>query len=162
MTNTATENLYAWLRDAHAMEEQGEKLFSGQANRLAEYHQLQARLQAEANDAKEHQAMLAKRIEQLGSRVSIIKTVAAKMLAGAQNASGIVVSDEPVKGILALHTFGQMAVGSYKILIAAAEAIQDQETCKVCQALLERSENRARWIDAELNATTRQFLATAA
>lgn len=162
MTDSPKENVCDWLRDAHAMEEQGEKLFSGQADRLEDYTELRTKLNAEVGYFKEHQVLLSKRIDQLGTSRSVIKDVAAKVVAGAQNMSGLMVSDEPVKGILALHTFTQMAIGSYKILVAAAEAIQDFETRTLCETILERSEARARWIDDELCSVTRSFLAKAA
>ena len=158
MTDTCRENICDWLRDAHAMEEQGEKLFSGQADRLKEYTGLRTKLDAEVNYFKEHQALLSSRIEQLGSSTSLIKDTAGKVVAGAQNMSGLMVSDEPVKGILALHTFTQMGIGSYKILVAAAEAAGDEDTKRICQTILAHTETRARWIETELDSVTRTFL----
>lgn len=158
MADTANENIRDWLRDAHAMEEQGEKLFSGQAERLGDYPGLSAKLQTEVNYIKEHQRMLSMRIDQVGASTSIIKDVAGKVMASAQNFSGIMVSDEPVKGILALHTFTQMAIGSYKILVSAAEASGDADTKGICQSILDHTENRAAWIETELDSVTRTFL----
>lgn len=158
MTDTAKDNICDWLRDAHAMEEQGEKLFSGQAERLKDYPGLGLKLETECNAIREHQKLLSARMEQLGSSNSTIKDVAGKFMAAAQNFSGLMVSDEPVKGILALHTFTQMAIGSYKILIAAAQASADVETERVCQTLLEHHSQRSRWIEGELDSVTRTFL----
>lgn len=158
MADTTRENIGDWLRDAHAMEEQAEKLFSGQAERLKDYPGLSAKLNTEVNYIKEHQSLLSSRIDQLGTSTSIIKDAAGKVVASAQNFSGILVSDEPVKGILALHTFTQMAIGSYKILVAASEAVGDLDTKRICQTILEHTENRARWIDSELDSVTRSFL----
>lgn len=75
-----------------------------------------------------------------------------------QTMTGIMVSDEPVKGILALHTFTQMAIGSYKILVAAADSTGDQDVKKTCQTILDVSERRAAWIEKELDCVTRTFL----
>jgi ferritin-like metal-binding protein YciE len=158
MTDTARENIRDWLRDAHAMEEQAEKLFSGQADRLRDYPGLSAKLETEVNYIKEHQRLLTSRIDQLGTSTSVIKDVAGKVVAAAQNFSGIMVSDEPVKGILALHTFTQMAIGSYKILVSAAEASADLDTKSICQTILDHTENRAAWIETELDSVTRTFL----
>lgn len=158
MRTSATENICDWLRDAHAMEEQAEKLFSGQAERLKEYTGLRTKLEAELNYIQEHQALLTGRIEQLGKSTSTIKDVAGKVVASAQNMSGMMVSDEPVKGILALHTFTQMAIGSYKILVAAAEAARDEDTRRICESILAHTETRALWIETELEAVTRTFL----
>lgn len=162
MSDSRHENIRDWLRDAHAMEEQGEMLFSGQGERLDGYPELQAQLKAEISTFKENQRLIATRIEQLGSSTSIIKDAAGKIMASAQNLSGIVVSDEPVKGILALHTFAQLAIGSYKILVAAAEAAQDEATKQISQTILDQAEARAKWLNIELEAVTKHFLVTKA
>lgn len=162
MATSTIENICDWLRDAHAMEEQAEKLFSGQAERLKEYTSLRTKLEAELSYIQEHQALLTARIEQLGTSTSTIKDVAGKVVASAQNMSGMMVSDEPVKGILALHTFTQMAIGSYKILVAAAEASGDQDTKRICESILAHTETRALWIETELEAVTRTFLTSKA
>lgn len=158
MNETCRENICDWLRDAHAMEEQAEKLFAGQADRLKSYPGLSSKLEAELKFIKEHQNLLSTRIEQLGSSRSVIKDVASKVVAGAQNMSGLMVSDEPVKGILALHTFTQMAIGSYKILVSAAESAGDEDTKRICQTILDHCETRAGWIEIELDSVTRTFL----
>lgn len=158
MANSCKEDVCDWLRDAHAMEKQAEQLFSGQADHLEEYPGLRTRLESELSYIRKHQSLLSSRIEALGSSTSVIKDTAAKIVAAAQNASGLVVTDDPVKGILALHTFTQMAIGSYKILVAAAEAIHDKETKRLCETILVHTETRAAWMETELDSVTKKFL----
>lgn len=158
MSTTTGENIRDWLRDAHAMEEQMETVFSGQADKLKQFSGLGARFETELNHIREHKILLSGRVQQLGSSRSVIKDTAAKFLAGMQNLSGITVSDEPVKGILALHTLTHMAIGSYKILIAATEVTSDQETKRICESILAQTESRAQWIELELETVTKTFL----
>ncbi len=158
MADSRSENIRDWLRDAHALEEQGEKLFSGQVDRLKDYPELRAKLTTELNFFRDFQKLLSIRIQQLGSEPSVIKDTVGKLLAGAQNFSGTVVSDEPVKGILALHTFNQFAIGSYKILISATEALSDETTRQLSQKILDHVEARALWLDSELDTVTKRFL----
>jgi ferritin-like metal-binding protein YciE len=158
MNNSLNENICDWLRDAHAMEEQAEKLFSGQVDRFKSYASLRAKLAKEVKYIMENQALLSTRMEQLGTSNSVIKDTAGKITAGTQNILGMAMSDEPVKGILALHTFTQMAIGSYKILIAAAQALNDSETSRICNIILTQTEDRAAWIEKELEAVTTTFL----
>ncbi len=158
MTDLAREHIRIWLRDAHAMEDQAEQLFTGQSERMIEYPDAQKKLLLEANYAKEHQAMLSIRIQQLGSSTSLIKDMGAKLIANIQNFSGFAMDDEPVKAILALHTFTQMAIGSYQILIAAALNVDDDETFQVCKTILSQSQIRALWIEDQLAPITRAFL----
>ena len=151
-------NICDWLRDAHAMEEQAEKLFSGQADRLSQYTELAAKLKDELTFIEANKLLLFGTLKLLGSDTSIIKDTVGKIIGFEQNMVGTMMSDEPVKGILALHTFTQMAIGSYKILVAAADATGEPEIKKTCTTILESSERRAAWIEKELDAVTRIFL----
>src|SRR5690606_308808 len=113
----SNDNICDWLRDAHAMEEQAEKLFHGQASRLKAYSELSAKLEEEVTFIEANKMLLSDSLKKLGSCTSVVKDSFGKFIGFEQNMAGIMVSDEPVKGILALHTFSQMAVGSYKILV---------------------------------------------
>ncbi|MDO8908399.1 MAG: DUF892 family protein [Pseudohongiella sp.] len=152
------QHVFDWLRDAHSMEEQAEKLFSGQAERLSDYKELSARLKEEVNSIEENKALLSKGLKQRGGNTSLAKDSFAKIMGFEQNMAGKMVSDEPVKGVLALYSFTQMAVGSYRILVAAADATSDTDLKSVCQTLLSSSERRAAWIEKELEPVTRTFL----
>lgn len=155
MTN---KDVCDWLRDAHAMEEQAEILFAGQAERLKKYTELSTKLKDEITFIKANQLLLSERLKQLGSSVSVVKDTLGKIMGFEQNMAGIMVNDEPVKGILALHTFTQMAIGSYKILVAATDAAGEAEIKKTCETILASTEKRAAWIEKELDAVTRTFL----
>lgn len=152
------EHVCDWLRDAHAMEQQAEKLFAGQAERLKDYVELSAKLKDELTYVTANQILLAGLVKKLGSSTSIFKDSVAKFVAFEQNMTGALMSDEPVKGILALHTFTQMAVGSYKILVSAADESGETDIKATCETLLASSERRAAWIESELNTITRTFL----
>lgn len=153
------EHIGDWLRDAHAMEKQAEKVFSDQAERQKEYITLAAKLREEAQLAAQNQTLLSGLIDKLGSSPSILKDVAAKFVAFEQTMTGIFMGDEPVKGVLALYTFSHMAVGSYKILVAAADTCRELDIRTTCESLLASSERRAAWLASELEPVTREFLA---
>ncbi|MEN0036659.1 MAG: DUF892 family protein [Cellvibrio sp.] len=158
MTDKQKELVREWLSDAHAMEAHAEQLFSKQAERFKNYAALQSKLKSDLNRIVENQVALSIRMQQLGSSSSIIKDAAAKVFAGVQNMSVLAVSDEPVKGILAIHTFTQLAIGSYNILVTAADAIGDEETKTLCQTLLDQVQVRAHWISEELGSITRTYI----
>jgi ferritin-like metal-binding protein YciE len=152
------ENICDWLRDAHAMETQAEKLFLGQAERLKDYPELSAKLRDELTFIQANKMLVFATLKHLGSDTSFIKDTFGKFMGFEQTMAGIIVNDEPVKGILALHTFTQMAIGSYKILVAAADSTGDLDIKKTCETILEVSERRAAWIEKELDSVTRTFL----
>lgn len=155
-------NISDWLRDAHAMEQQAEKLFLGQAERLKSYTELSAKLRDEVTFIQANQLLLFAALNKLGSDTSVVKDTLAKIIGFEQNMVGIIMSDEPVKGILSLHTFTQMAIGSYKILVAAADEAGKPDIKSTCETILMTLERRAAWIEKELEAVTRTFLAKAA
>jgi len=152
------KDLCDWLRDAHAMEEQAGKLFCGQAERLKEYSDLAAKLKDEVTFIEANKILLFAILKKLGSDTSFVKDTFGKIMGFEQNMVGTLVSDEPVKGILALHTFTQMGLGSYKILVAAADAAGEADIKRTCTTILESLEKRAAWIEKELDGVTRTFL----
>jgi ferritin-like metal-binding protein YciE len=88
----------------------------------------------------------------------MIKDATAKVAADAKNITALLMNDDSVNEILTLHTFTQTAIGLYKILIAAAESVNDSETKLVCLDILEHTEARAVWIAEELAVVTKKFL----
>jgi len=162
MTDMCRKNIRIWLRDAHAMEVQAENLLSGKINRLKDYLSSCHKIDFEINRIKQHQIVLSIRIQQLGSAPSMIKDATAKVVAETQNITALLVNDDPVNDILTLHTFTQTAIGSYKILIAAAESVNDSETKQVCLDILGDTESRAVWIKEGLAEVTKKFLLTLA
>ncbi|WP_234834261.1 DUF892 family protein [Sinorhizobium meliloti] len=50
-----------------------------------------------------------------------------------------------------------MEIASYKILIAAAEHAGDQETKRVCDAILQQELTMAQWLDEHAATITRSF-----
>ena len=127
----AEENLNDWLRDAHAMEQQAEKMLEATSSRLENYPELRERMQQHLEETREQARLLKTCIERRGAGSSTMKDMAAKVTGMGQGLSGLFVSDEVVKGTLASYTFEHMEIASYKSLIAAAEAVGDSETAAI-------------------------------
>ncbi|MFQ6186242.1 ferritin-like domain-containing protein [Sinorhizobium meliloti] len=151
------EHLHAWLRDAHAMEEQAITMLTSQSARLENYPELKAQIDKHLLETRDQAAMLERCLERTGG-TSTFKDVGAKMVAFGQGLSGLFVDDEVVKGSLASYTFEQMEIASYKILIAAAEHAGDQETKRVCETILKQELAMAQWLDEHAAEITRKFL----
>jgi ferritin-like metal-binding protein YciE len=161
-TTTATyteETLLDWLRDAHAMENQAEQVLSTTTSRIEHYPELRAQLDRHLQQTRRHVDLVRGCIERFGSSTSIIKDTAARMTGFMQAASGLFVGDEIVKAALGTYVFEQMEIGSYKILIAAAEACGQPEVKRVCETILRDEEEMAQWVDAHLGDVVRKYLA---
>jgi len=158
MTTERKENLLNWLRDAHAMEEQAEKMLATTAERLENYPHLRSRVEQHIGETRHQAEMLQNCITRLGGDTSAIKDAAGKMMAMVQGMSGMFVSDEVVKASLASYAFEHMEIASYKALIAAADVCGDMETKRVCEQILAEEEAMASWLAQNLPATVKEFL----
>ena len=125
---TAEERLMEWLRDAHAMEEQAESILESQIARLQHYPDVKLKMQQHLEATRRQAKLVESCIAARGGDTSVVKVLSAKIVAAAQGLSGIFVDDEVIKGALASYTFEQMEIASYRILIAAAEAVKDAST----------------------------------
>lgn len=154
----ARDHLLDWLRDAHAMEQQAEQMLKGQAARIEHYPALKARIEQHIEETRGQQALLEGCLERLGTSPSIVKDTMGKVAAMGQAVGGMMSSDEIVKGAMAGYVFEHMEIASYRALIAAAQAVGDTETQRVCEQILPQEEAMAQWLQAHLGEVTQQFL----
>lgn len=154
----AEKNLVDWLRDAHAMEQQAEKMMKTQAERLKSYpeivQQLERHIEETINQSKKVESCLARYDES----ASGLKDTAGKITALGQSFSGLFANDEVVKGCLAWTTFEHFEIASYKILIAAAEEVGDHETKRLCEEILREEEAMAAWLEQNTPQVVRHYL----
>ena len=147
-----------WLRDAHAMEQQAETMLKGEISRIEHYPELRHRLEEELEKNRLQQEQLKQCLSRLGEKHSTLKDTGAKVMAFAQSLSGVVVSDEVVKGAMALYVFTQMEICSYKILAEAAAVRIDEQTRQTCEGLMKTEEEFAAWLMDYMPKLTREFL----
>lgn len=158
MSTSARDNLIAWLRDAHAMEQQAETMLKAQYERIETYAALKERIGLHIKETKQQAVLLQGCLDRLGEGSSTMKDAAGKLTATAQGLTGVFVSDEVVKGSLAGYTFEHMEIASYRILVAAADYIGDRETADVCQRILDEEIAMAKWLEDNIGSVTREFL----
>ena len=158
MSTTARDNLIAWLRDAHAMEEQAETMLNAQYQRLENYPALKARIRQHIEETKQHAKLIQGCLDRLGNSQSMMKDMAGKLSAMAQGLGGIFAADEVMKGALAGYTFEHMEIASYRILIATAEYIGDTDTVVACKRILAEELAMAKWLEDNVGSVTQEFL----
>lgn len=155
---TTTESLLAWLKDAHAMEKQAETMLSAMSSRIDSYPEVRSMLEEHLEETRSQAEQLERCIERLGGDTSTFKDLMGKFMASAQGMSGMFVSDEIVKGYMASYTFEHMEIIAYKVLIAAAELLNDGETASVCKSILAQEERMAARLSEFAPVATQQFL----
>ncbi|CAN7480109.1 MULTISPECIES: ferritin-like domain-containing protein [Neorhizobium] len=156
----ARDNFLAWLRAAHAMEEQAITTLTAQSRRIESYPDLKARIVQHLHETEEHAQALKTLLDHFSATGSALalKDMAAKLAAKAQGVSGMLTSDEVVKGAMASYAFEHMEIASYRVLIAAADELDEMEAKTVFERILGEEIAMANWLEANLDAITRIFL----
>jgi ferritin-like metal-binding protein YciE len=155
---TSRERVVEWLRDAHATEEQAQTMLRRTAAQVDGHREFCDGLRQHADKSKSQAARVEACLAEMGEDTSAVKDIIGKATAFAQSLSGYVVSDEPVKAVLATATFAQMEVCSYRILTRAASEINLPEVEAICQTLLEEETQFARWVEEQAETVTRDYL----
>ena len=152
------ENLTAWLRDAHAMENQAIEILEKQASRLEHYPELRAKVSSHLDESHRQAERVERCLHQLGTDTSGLKTALGKMVGTAQQLSGLFASDEVLKSGIADYAFEHYEIASYKILIAAAEEAGEHQVGRILEENLREEEEMAAWLAQHLPEVTRQYL----
>jgi ferritin-like metal-binding protein YciE len=152
------DNLTAWLRDAHAMENQAIEILEKQASRLEHYPELRAKVRTHLEETLRHAERVERCLHQLGTDTSTLKTAAGKIIGTAQQLSGLFASDEVLKSGIADYAFEHYEIASYKMLIAAAAEAGEHEVERSLQENLREEEAMAAWLGQHLPEVTRQYL----
>ena len=156
------DNLLDWLRDAHAMEQQAEKMLKAQAERLEHYPDLRERITQHIVETEGQQRKLVECIERLGGSTSTLKDLAGKLMAFGQAVGGMAMSDEVVKGAMSGYVFENLEIASYTVLIEAATFAGDETTAEACRSILKEEVAMADWLQDHLPEITRAFLSRSA
>lgn len=155
---TPPENLLDWLRDAHAMEQQAEKMLKAQSERLEHYPRLKARIDQHIEETLDQQRLIDECLTRLGGSSSTLKDIGGKLMAFGQAVGGSLMSDEVIKGAMAGYVFENMEIASYTVLIAAAQEAGDAETKAACEKILPQEVAMADWLREHLPELTQAFL----
>ena len=156
------ERLIEWLRDAHAMEAQAESMLNKQASRIEHYPELKARIEQHITETQNQAKLIESCLQRYDKSYSGIKDLGGKMMAMGQALGGMMVNDEVVKGAQMGYVFENLEIASYKILIAAAEAVGDVQTKEVCERILVEEIAMADWLRDHLAELTQAYLTRAA
>ncbi len=156
----ARDNFLVWLRAAHAMEEQAITMLTDQSRRIESYPDLKAQIIRHLHETEGHAQAVKTLLDQFSSAggVLTLKDVAAKLAAKAQGVGGMLISDEVVKGAMGSYAFEHLEIASYRVLIAAADELEEREAKAVFERILEEEIAMADWLGTHLDPLTRIFL----
>lgn len=148
-----------WLRDAHAMEEQGLMMLTAQSRRIESYPDLKARIDRHLAETRDHVLALQGLLDRLPEGgASRIKDLVGRLAAAAQGLGGALTNDEVIRGAMAGYAFEHVEIGVYRVLIAAADELEEEEAKAVFERILEEELAMASWLGSNLDDMTRVFL----
>ncbi|HLS68236.1 MAG TPA: ferritin-like domain-containing protein [Kiloniellales bacterium] len=153
------DHLIAWLKDAHAAEEQAIVMLEKFAGRLENYPQLKARVEEHVGETRSQAERIRSCLQRHDSDASGLKDMGTKLMGFFQGLSGVFTDDEVIKGMLASYAFEHMEIASYRILVSAARTLGDPETARVCEDILQEEIAMARWLEDNLDGTVEKFFA---
>jgi ferritin-like metal-binding protein YciE len=152
------DTVIAWLNDAHALELNLTQVLEHRVNDTKDHPQMQARIQQHLEQTRRHAELIKGCIERLGGSTSAVKSAMGQIGGFFQGISTGMAGDEMVKNALADYASEHLEIASYTSLIAAAQAIGDQQTATICQQILRDEEEMARWLQQQLPMITQEFL----
>ncbi|WP_122317891.1 ferritin-like domain-containing protein [Pseudomonas cichorii] len=155
---TPQENLIDWLRDAHAMEQQAERMLTAQAERLEHYPELKRRIEQHIEETLGQQELVGECLARYGESPSTLKDLTGKVMAFGQAVMGPMMSDEVVKGAMSGYVFENVEIATYTVLIAAAQAAGDAQTQQACERILPQEQAMADWLLKHMPQITKAFL----
>lgn len=168
--NARDAKLIDWLDEAHANESRLQAELSTHIS-LIEKPAYKKRLQGHLTETREHERLIAKRIEQLGGRaegpavptvVSAVGEAAGKAMAAVRGQ--IAARASAVEGVEAQVRIAEdqvreehVEIALYTRIEAFAEEVGDSETAKLARAILRDEERMAKFLAAELPKLVRAF-----
>ena len=158
-TNTNTDVLIAWLRDAYAMEQSLVPVLENHARDAAAYPELRARIQQHVTETREHQRLVEQCLRQLGQEPSTAKNIMAKVMGTIQSVATGAFHDEVVKN--ALQDFGteNFEIACYRALAEAATALNRPELVTIFERIRQQEEAMARFLEQNLPTAVHDALA---
>jgi ferritin-like metal-binding protein YciE len=158
MGSKARDIFVVGLRNAHAMETQAREVMERQSERLSDYPEVKARVQAHLRETEEQLKRLEQCLSSMGETTSAIKDTAQSFLGNMMAMGHSVASDEILKNMFANDAFEHYEIAAYKSLLSlCGPAGADMARMQLEQSLKEE-EAMASWVDQSIPQLTLEYL----
>ena len=145
-------SLNQWLRDAHAVEAEAASVLATQAPRMQDYPDLKTRFELHL---RETQAQ-AQKLEAYLERRRRPAGVSPKP--DSDDADEPMDRDEMLKFATNFYVSKYREIAAYRVLLAAAEAVEDSEIAELCEEMLWLEDAMAAWLRVKLPELVRDCL----
>jgi ferritin-like metal-binding protein YciE len=154
----ARQQIIAWLRDAHALEQSLENILRAQIAATADAPDLRGRLEQHLSETTEHKAKVADALGSLDEKPSTVKSVAAGFMGMMEGMSLAIFRDETLKAILADYAMEHFEIACYRSLRVAANEAGFPAIAEMCEAILKDETAMAEWLEEQIPDTARSHL----
>jgi ferritin-like metal-binding protein YciE/glucose/arabinose dehydrogenase len=152
------DTLIGWLNDAYAMEQVLIPVLENHAEDAKDFPDVAAADRRHLEETRRHAELVKGCIERLGEKPSTAKSLLGQMLGAGQSVATGMFRDEVVKNFLSDYAAESFEIASYRALIAAARALGDEETARVCEEILRDEERMAAWLTENLPRVVQETL----
>jgi ferritin-like metal-binding protein YciE len=152
------DTLLAWLNDAYAMEQGLAETLKRQAEHAKDRAEVRRKLEEHAELTRSQAKRVKVCIESLGGDTSTIKTTMGKLEGIFSGMSTRPAGDTLIKDALAGYAAEHLEIASYKALIVAADALNEQRVSQTCEEILQEEEEMARWLEQSLPLLVRDYV----
>ena len=158
MTNAAYDVFIDGLRNAHAMEKQALSIMQPQLNRLEHYPQVSALLDRHIRETEAQIQRIDQIFETLNESSSGLKDTMLSLSGSMAAMTHSMATDEILKNSLANFAFEHFEIAAYRSLLTMADLAGDNSSPKLLQQSLNEEIRMAKWIEDNLDATTRKYV----
>jgi ferritin-like metal-binding protein YciE len=146
-SRTRTEQLVAWLDDAHAMESGLIGILQNHAAQFgSELPSAAGRLEQHIVETQQHVQRLQECLRAMNAAPSGVKSMFSSVMGSIEGLSTAMFSDHRVKDVLADYASEQFEVACYTALIEAATELGHPEVARLCRLNLEEDKAMASWL----------------
>ena len=150
------------LRNQHAVETQAIGTIQNEMPRMTSYPDLHAQMQRDKDRSTEQAARLDRLLAKHGTKASLAKEAVTGTVATVAGFVHAMASDEVLKDVLAAVGYKAYEIGSYKVLIALAQAAGATDDVPVLEQSMKEEQEMGDWLGSHLPAFVNAYLQQAA
>jgi ferritin-like metal-binding protein YciE len=152
------QQITAWLRDAHAMEQSLEKVLMAQLHTVGPHPELRDRLDQHLGETRQHSERVRRCLESLGETPSALKNVAGGAMGLLQGMSTAIFRDDVLKNVITDFAMEHFEIACYRSLRVAANDAGLPEIAAACEEILKEETAMAEWLEEQIPDLTREHL----
>ena len=158
MATSPRDTYITGLVNAHALENQAVSILSRQVERLESYPEMSDQIRLHIDESKAQAQRLEEILQSLGTSHSTLKDLVTSFTGNMAALAHAPMQDEVMKNTFANFAFEHFEIAAYRSLLAMAELAGDSSSPKLLQQSLNEEIRMAKWIEDNLDATTRKYV----